>query len=797
MKRFLSLMLTMLPLIAGCTGGNSPIETDSTAQSAPTTEPNGDTNASTTASDTPSTTDPVTEPGETESLPPPDVEVVRDGTCVVTIVYPESNLTIIENTMLILSTALTQKLGTNFGEVTGDTVKEEVIKGEYDSDAPELLIGETNRRESRDVHLTLEQGQYAIRTVGNKVVIIGYNDDLTREAVKAFITDYIEPSDGKSLALPGDLSVVRAPYSVEAARTSVDFEAVTPVGELITATTEQWVMCELELTSSATYEDPVYTVETDVIFRHKESGETLCIPAFWDGGTTWRVRFAPTQVGEWEFYTTCSDTENTGLHHRAGTVTCQAYTGDLAIYKHGFVRSEPGKNYFTYADGTPFFYLGDTYWNLPLLELDSYGSVASQAHAGITEQEAAANGITSQFTYVMDYRAEQGYTVIQSEPLSKWTAAGGQTWFADTKGDIFVQGVNEAILEKFQQYDRYFAYIAEKGFVHAHTQFGWPTNLMDACFGGQITDEQLEKLCRYWVARYGAYPVMWTTTQEGDNDYYGERGDSTATPETNPWRLVFSYVQAYDVYDHPATCHQEHWDYTTVENSAFNTLDGYSWYAAQYHTSSKEEPDWHRLRAYWNNPGSMPVINYEGRYDHLWTGSYGSRAQGWIAFLNGQAGYGYGVQPLWGIWASGTMGTDWVGQDEWGEFEQDGTWLEGLRAEAGEQVTYIKQFLSEIEWWKLAPCFEDSYYYVPGRYLYAVSHISNQVYVCYFYGNQNRGSLGELTGMENGTYEVTWFNCQTGEWGECTTVTVTDGTYKISKKPDTGDWALLVQAVHE
>ena len=50
--------------------------------------------------------------------------------------------------------------------------------------------------------------------------------------------------------------------------------------------------------------------------------------------------------------------------------------------------------------------------------------------------------------------------------------------------------------------------------------------------GNKISDEQIEKLSRYWVARYAAYPVMWTTAQETDDDYYG-----TVKPDENPWLI--------------------------------------------------------------------------------------------------------------------------------------------------------------------------------------------------------------------------------------------------------------------
>lgn len=163
--------------------------------------------------------------------------------------------------------------------------------------------------------------------------------------------------------------------------------------------------------------------------------------------------------------------------------------------------------------------------------------------------------------------------------------------------------------------------------------------------------------------------------------------------------------------------------------------------------------------------------------------------------MNGQVGYGYGVQPIWSIfWAQNGI-TDFTGEDESGKFAMDANWVEGLYAEAGAQVAYIRQLLEKYEWWKLVPCFNNSYFYTPGSCKYSVSHIGNEIYLGYFYGKGGNDKLGSLTSMANGEYKVTWFNCITGEYSESFTVTVTDGTYTLPAKPDAGDWVIAVELI--
>ena len=83
-------------------------------------------------------------------------------------------------------------------------------------------------------------------------------------------------------------------------------------------------------------------------------------------------------------------------------------------------------------------------------------------------------------------------------------------------------GVTASDLYYFARLDERFQYLADKGLVHANSQLVFVSEL--GYNRDKFPDEYLEKLCRYWVARYGAYPVMWTTAQESDNDFYFDQG---------------------------------------------------------------------------------------------------------------------------------------------------------------------------------------------------------------------------------------------------------------------------------
>ena len=565
---------------------------------------------------------------------------------------------------------------------------------------------------------------------------------------------------------------------------------------------------EIKLTSSFEYNDPVYTVDTTVVFTNQDTNETITVPAYWNGGKEWIVRYALTSVGDWKYTTYCTDSNNEGLHYVTGSIDCKEYTGDLDIYKKGFLKVEEGERWLSYADGTPFFYLGDTHWTLPMEDLeDANGKqYVNGTYRSLTDEEISALktkyadkdniedlGNVSQFEFIMNYRAEQGYTVIQSQQLGIYGAQGGNegnTWMADINGDVFEQGITNGMLEKFNTLDTYFEYIAELGFVHAHSQYSYTEELIEAYKHNKITTYQLKKLARYWVARYSAYPVIWATAQEADADFYDyhnidEDNDGivdgcyckvTDTNACQIWYDLMEYVSEYDPYDHPSTAHQE--GIGTIygkTDSYFDNSDAHDFYASQLQFRAEEynsvELPWNYIKDLWNT-NTKPVINYEGVYDGYWGSELSGRGQGWYSYLNGMYGYGYGVQPIFNFF--------WAGRENGNTYyNPDMTWVDGVYANAADDLGIMKAFFTEylpnklgINWWDLLPNFNKTdEYYAPynsknGRnYSVATAKDKNNkiAYIGYFAGTETT-DLGRFKGASsNTTYYYHWYDTRTGE----------------------------------
>ena len=130
---------------------------------------------------------------ETTAPAPSGLLLVSEGVSNYVIVRPTECQVFITDAMSELRATVKDKFGVTI------TPKDDWVKGlakgeAYDSEELEILIGDTNRRESQEVLASLQPGEYAIRVVGDKLVLIGTTDYLTALAVEAF-TSYVKASD--------------------------------------------------------------------------------------------------------------------------------------------------------------------------------------------------------------------------------------------------------------------------------------------------------------------------------------------------------------------------------------------------------------------------------------------------------------------------------------------------------------------------------------------------------------------------------------------------------------------------
>ena len=542
---------------------------------------------------------------------------------------------------------------------------------------------------------------------------------------------------------------------------------------------EKWTSCEFSFCAKIQVND-IFDAQVDVVFTHKESGTEMVMPAFWDGGFNWRVRFAPNKTGQWQYAVKEIEGVELYINGIEGEFNCIEYSGEYEIYKRGFIKTIPNVRYFVYDDDTPFFYLGDTHWLMLEEEFDEKGS-----HAVDIDTD-------SHFKYIVDKRVEQKFNVYQSEPIGH-------------KYNIY-NGIQENDIKELQRVDKYFAYIAEKGLLHANAQWIFPGGVKPKFF----EEEFLRILTRHWVARYAAYPVIWSLGQEVDRSFFDRNG---MTAENNPYKVMCRFLYQYDPYKHPITGHQENAMLTGAlgdaeynvysgkevarvgknKKSAFYGMEEHTWWGIQWRPDVHVQHNFNIPKDYWYTGEGKVSINYETRYDYLYTKNFGARANGWISVLNGIFGYGYGAADMWAYkltYSFNVPSSDYV--DTVYPPEKYMPWGIAIEMPTGDHLTKFREFFESFEWWKLVPDFDEgnAFKKTEKEGFYTAAHIGNEKYVVYLY-NRTTASAGKIVNMdESAQYKIEWFNTRSGEY------TVLEEAYQgteydLPEKPDYEDYVLV------
>ena len=535
---------------------------------------------------------------------------------------------------------------------------------------------------------------------------------------------------------------------------------------------QQWNVLEITLKSDIIYSDPLNQVEVNGTFIGP-NGEKMVRPAFWDGGNTFKIRFAPNTIGLWKMLTSSNDSNNKGLNNIKQTFMCKPYIGKLSIYKHGFIKVSNNKRYFVYDDGKPFFYLGDTHWLY------------------IHERFSTSNkkGVASEFKYIVNKRIKQGFTVYQTEAIQhphgqNSVGGGGAHLGKDEEAHCnFRDGFDEKDLAGFRNIDRKFKYIADKGLVNANSSICWAKD--PAEFPDAYPEQYMYKLARYWVARYGAYPVLWTVAQEIDKNMYKAYDSLTI----KKWFAVAKAINDNDVYHHPLTAHMENTSVTLAKDSWWGDKPFHTWWAIQWQQGIQDNIGFVG-KEFWNNPVPKPSVLYESAYDGFWTDSKGARAAGYKAFQNGIFGYGYGANGVWNDLYSNSpadYGTDYEMPARYLN------WCDGANLPAASQLKYFKDVYNSIPWWKLVPRFDDPLWstFVDKDQAF-IATIGQQVYFVFF-SNKVRAT-GIVKNLIIGKkYRANWYNILNGKYIKIGFFTTSTGVYSVPSKPNEGDWLLIIK----
>ena len=576
---------------------------------------------------------------------------------------------------------------------------------------------------------------------------------------------------------------------------------------------------EITLEAKNEYQNPYTEIECWVELIG--SGFKKRIYGFWDGGNTFRIRIAATKPGEWT-WTSGSNQTDVGLNKKSGSFSAINWTEQEIKEnpnRRGFIEATPNGHALQYADGTPFFFIGDTWW------------AAATWRYPLTNIAPDPNWVPSpegiSLENILHYRKKQGYnslamiasypnwdddglpgTIVDDEGIGirqaweKWSTHSAKDMHCDAGNKPFeisdfppVANFDKIIPAYFQSMDKKMDYIGEQGFVplletvrrdHGPSwkKYGeWPGSYV--------------RYIQYIVARYGAYNIIFSPIHL---DWIPPI-HSLSADEFNEAIIVWYKKYGLPPYGQPVT--------TLINGATHITL------------GNAEKVPWITMHSVGNRPRNhgfypwleeqfeigKPTANLEPYYpgwerkvlkEIAERGSerdnYFGRTQAWGSVLSGGlSGHMYGTAAYDGA----TVGEDCG--------ERVYVW-DALNYPAGKQVGYLRKFI-ESESAKFQELQLASNNITPRKsknseefgldgWSFMMQTEDKQLSMLYF---ENACEIPVIKGfIANSKYTLIWFNPITGEWMEKQNINSNEkGEINLEEFPDNQnisvqDWSLKI-----
>ncbi len=429
------------------------------------------------------------------------------------------------------------------------------------------------------------------------------------------------------------------------------------------------VATEWSYVSGKQYSDPFNQVDVDALIT-LPSGSEERVPGFWSGDSTWRVRYAPPVPGLYRIRSVCSDTGNRDLHGQSLTLNVQPYAGKNPHYKHGALKVSADQRHFQHADGTPFFWLGDTWW------------------MALCKRLSWADG----FETLTADRAQKGFTMVQivaglypdMEPFDERGAnEAGFPWERD------YARINPAY---FDMADVRIQHLANHGLAACIVGF-W------GYFIPRMGLAKAKQHWRYLIARWGAYPVVWCLAGEGTMPYYlSKTQEQDAETQKHGLTELARYVRSTDPHHHPITIHPSSSARLCVDDPSVLDFD----MLQTGHSDRQSVPSTIETvnRSLAASP-RMPVLIGEVCYEGIQEASRQEvqRFMFWSSLLSGTAGHTYGANGIWQVntrekpYGLSPHGHSWGGP----------AWDIAAQLPGSGQLGLAKALLTRYSWWKLEP----------------------------------------------------------------------------------------------
>jgi hypothetical protein len=501
------------------------------------------------------------------------------------------------------------------------------------------------------------------------------------------------------------------------------------------------------------------------------SGKTNVIDGFFDGGETWRLRFAPDELGEWSYLLRGEGVEIL----QRGKLRCTKARGN------GPIRIHPENPYaFAHADGTPFFPMGDT----------CYGLFDDSPITPALRAEYLKTRRAQRFNFV---RLTVGHSEARAGTNNTYWAWGGTARQPD---------LDRLNPEFFRAFDQFMRELRASGMnvelilLNFYRRPYTDTNAW--------TPARERLWLRHLLARYGAFNnvFLWTIANEYETHPDGRyRLDFPADVE---WaKATARFLKANDPHRHLVTVHpvisasrrgesprspiDPPWRIGEFfgEEPAFDVLSQQTGHLGEGTVWDEKLQCWTgdsptlvaSLRA--DRRFNKPVLNTENGYEYL-AGQATEKKQ--VHHTDKVRRSAWRVVCAGGYFAAGFHGT--IGHsDVWNRLDAPNFYTFTIRDEgAAGQLATLHDFLSKLPYWRMQP--------FAGMTGDAVAiGEPGKTYVVYL---PHGGSVTVRLEALAGGYTARWFNPRAGTFGA--RFEVKGGETVELDAPDVSDWTLLIEA---
>jgi hypothetical protein len=606
-----------------------------------------------------------------------------------------------------------------------------------------------------------------------------------------------------------------------------------------------WELQEIIFQASRDYANPYADVDCWIELSGPNFKKRVY--GFWDGGRTWRVRFVAPAPGEWTWRSGSNQSEDVGLNQGGGKLTAVDWSDAEKAEnpnRRGFVRVTGNGRALRYADGTPFFMVGDTWlaastWRLPWKGVKPAADYVPAP--GISFEEAVAWRKNQGFNsvsfiaafpawdadqYGATYKNKDGVFLRNAwEKFGHWapnasiTTADGATTtaknmadehghrpfeiFADREGLPNYDRINPAY---FRSLDRKLQHLSAEGFVpFLETIRRDHGPAWKAYFDFNTS---YARFVQYLIARYGAFNLVFSGIHlDWIPKDYSLTADEFSTALTLHWKkygpLPFGqpYTTLIDTSTYKAFGHGDRCPWLTM-HTVGNNPRNHAIYASIEEIfrltpavpTANLEPYYTGWNHVINRPGgetpeeNSPRDNYFSRammYGSVLSGGLAGHVHGTAAYDLTSTGEPAGWRPH--IWTA-------------------------LRYESGAQMKHLRDFvLSEGDRYQqlLLASNDLQPRSIPGSladgldgWSFMMRTADREFALLYF---ENKAVRAELAGFTpKARYRWMWFNPQTGDWLKPVTVTADAdgkiGTPAFPKAAAAGadaivDWAAKLVAI--